>query len=229
MRLAVIPARSGSRRLPGKNTKRFLGKPVIARAIETARQSGCFGEIMVSTDSKEIAELALNAGAVVPFLRSAEASDDHATTIDVLREVLSRYAQDGRTFESCCCLYPVTPLLPAGRLREAVEILESDPMIHCVFCALVYSHPAQRALIMDQSRARFLYPQFAQTRTQDLPVSFHDAGQFYFFRPPLPDGLESLLAEGAVPLIVPPGEAHDIDTEDDWLEAERKYGGRHES
>jgi len=229
VRLAIIPARSGSRRLPGKNIRPFLGKPVIARAIETARRSGCFGEIMVSTDSEKIAGLARDAGAVVPFLRSAEASNEHATTIDVLREVLARYAQDGRTFESCCCLYPVPPRLPAGRLREAAEILEADPTIRCVFCALAYSHPAQRALIMDHSRARFLYPQFAATRTQDLPVSFHDAGQFYFFRPPLSAGLESLLAEGAVPLIVPPWEAHDIDTEEDWKEAERKHTGRPEA
>ena len=226
MRLAIIPARSGSRRLPGKNTKPFLGKPVIARAIETARRSGCFGEIMVSTDSEEIAELARDAGADVPCLRRADASHDPATTIEVLREVLSRYAQDGRNFESCCCLYPVTPLLPPGRLREAAEILEADPTIHSVFCALAYSHPAQRALVMDHNRARFLYPQFALTRTQDLPVSFHDAGQFYFFRPGLLAGLESPLAEGAVPLIVPPWEAHDIDTEEDWKEAERKYAGR---
>ncbi len=229
MRLAIIPARSGSRRLPGKNIRPFLGRPVIARAIETAQRSGCFGEIMVSTDSEQIAGLAREAGAVVPFLRSAEASDDHATTLDVLREVLSRYAQDGRTFESCCCLYPVTPLLPPGRLREALAMLEADPAIDCVFCALAYAHPAQRALIMDHHRTRFLYPQFAATRTQDLPVSFHDAGQFYFFRPPLPASPGSLLAEGAVPLIVPPEEAHDIDTEEDWKEAERKYAGRSEA
>jgi len=221
--LAIIPARGGSKRIPGKNLREFAGRPVICHAIEAALESGCFGEVMVSTDCPKIAAVAEEAGAGVPFFRSAETSGDHATTVEVIREVVGCYEQRGRSFETACCIYPATPFLRAERLREAMELLGGDHPPETVFSALRYPHPVQRAFAVVEGRMRLFFPEHAQTRTQDLVPAFHDAGQFYAFRtrPMLARG--SLLGPESAALVLSFDEAHDIDTPEDWTEAELKY------
>lgn len=221
--LAIIPARGGSKRIPGKNIRPFAGKPVIAHAIAVAIESECFSRVMVSTDSQEIAEVAIACGAQVPFFRSAATSSDHATTMEVLREVLECYESNGTSFDKGCCIYPCTPFLRAARIREAMEILDGEAPPVCVFGALRYPHPIQRAFQIEAGRARFAFPEHSVTGTGDLVPMFHDAAQFYAFR------VEALLLEGRIigpksaPIVLPYSEAHDIDTPDDWAEAELKF------
>jgi len=221
--LAIIPARGGSKRIPGKNLREFAGHPVICHAIETALESGCFGEVMVSTDCPKIAAVAEKAGAKIPFFRNAETSGDHATTMDVIREVVGCYEQSGCFFETGCCIYPVTPFLRAGRLREAMALLGGENPPDTVFAALRYPHPIQRAFVVGRGRIHLLFPEHVQTRTQDLVPAFHDAAQFYAFRtrPVLARG--SLLGPESSALVLSSDEAHDIDTPEDWAEAELKY------
>lgn len=222
-RIAIIPARGGSKRIPRKNIRPFAGKPVICHAIEAALASECFQEVMVSTDDREIALVAERAGAKIPFFRSAETSGDHSTTVDVIREVIKAYALAGRVFESGCCIYPVTPFLRTERLREAMELLEGPNPPETVVAALHFPHPVQRAFTMDEGRIKWLFPEYAQTRTQDLTPAFHDAAQFYAFqtRPMLARG--ALIGPASASICLPFGEAHDIDTPEDWAEAEMKH------
>jgi pseudaminic acid cytidylyltransferase len=221
--IAIIPARGGSKRIPKKNIREFFGRPVLDYAIRAAWESGCFSDVMVSTDSPEIAAVAEKCGATVPFLRSAATSDDFATTVDVLREVIDSHRDAGRTFDSGCCIYPVTPFLRASRLREAMNLLTSENPPETVLTALCYPHPVQRAFGLQNGRVQFLFPDHVQTRTQDLPPAFHDAAQFYAFRtaPMLASG--HLIGPESAVIVLPFEEAHDIDTPEDWAEAELKY------
>jgi N-acylneuraminate cytidylyltransferase len=221
--LAIIPARGGSKRIPKKNIREFFGRPVLEYAIRAAQESGCFSDVMVSTDSPEIAAVAEKCGADVPFLRSANNSDDFATTVDVLREVIDSHRDAGRTFDTGCCIYPVTPFLRAARLREAMNLLASEDAPETVLAALCYPHPVQRAFGLENGRVRLLFPDQAQTRTQDLAPAFHDAAQFYAFRtaPLLASG--RLIGPESAAIVLPFEEAHDIDTPEDWADAELKY------
>ncbi|AKD04889.1 pseudaminic acid cytidylyltransferase [Pontibacter korlensis] len=221
-RLAIIPARGGSKRLPRKNIRPFLGKPIIAYSIEAALQSGLFDEVMVSTDDEEIAQVARKNGASVPFMRSEKAADDFATTAQVLEEVLGRYKDTGKEFEVACCLYPTAPFVTGKILREAYQKLE-EGSFDTVFPVLRYSYPVWRSLRVEDGKASLNWPEHLHSRSQDLEPAFHDAGQFYWF------GVERFLRQrrlftdnsGAVELSEL--QAQDIDSETDWKLAELKY------
>lgn len=222
--VAIIPARGGSRRIPRKNIRPFLGRPIISYVIDAVRACGAFAEIMVSTDDDEIAAIALEHGATLPFRRSAATSGDHATTLAVLREVISRYAGAGRSFDALCCVYPTAVLTRPETLLAGLGQLEARPDAGCVLPVVPYPHPVQRALIIREGRLQMVQPDHAHTRTQDLEPTYHDAGQWYWLRPAaLRDPGFRLLGPDAVPVVVDALETHDIDTEQDWALAEAKF------
>ena len=220
--VAIITARGGSKRILRKNIREFLGRPIIAYSIEAALGSRLFDEVMVSTDDDEIAAIAQEDGATVPFRRSAGMSDDHATTAQVLQEVLAEYAQRGQRFDLACCIYPTAPFVTAERLRSAFEQL-TESGADCVIPVARFSFPIWRAFRMEDGRLSYVWPENAPRRSQDLPPAFHDAGQFYFFRtePFLVSG--QLIGPNAVGIEADELEVQDIDTEADWRLAELKY------
>jgi len=220
--LAIITARGGSKRIPRKNIREFLGKPIITYSINAALESCVFDEVMVSTDDMEIAEISRQSGALVPFFRSEEASSDIAGTTEVLVEVLEKYKEMGKRFEYACCIYPCAPFVTAARLREGMELLIAEGADN-VFPVAKFSYPPQRCLFIRGGKSGFLYPEYFHARTQDLEPLFHDAGQFYFFRSRILTAEKSLFCGRVIPIILPATEVQDIDTEEDWLEAEAKY------
>jgi pseudaminic acid cytidylyltransferase len=226
--VAIITARGGSKRIPRKNVRDFLGKPIIAYSIAAAIESQCFAEVMVSTDDAEIAEIARRFGAAAPFMRSAETANDTATTVAVLQEVLSEYSRRGRPFEAACCIYPAAPLITAERLREGMRILAADPKLESVIPVLRYGHPIQRALKIEESRLVMVSPEHAFTRSQDLTATYHDAGQWYWFRTAPFARSGKLFSDACAPVVLEATEAQDIDDEDDWKLAEIKYRLRQE-
>ena len=220
-RLAIITARGGSKRIPRKNIKEFCGKPVIAYSIEAALGSGVFDEVMVSTDDKEIAEVALMYGAKVPFYRSEETSNDFATTNDVLREVLAEYEKRGEKFDAFCCMYPTAPFLKAERLKAAMEMLESSDADK-VFPVVAFSFPPQRAVVVREGKLRFQYPEHMYARSQDLEKQYHDVGQFYCFKTASFFKHEFWTGK-IIPLEISEMEVQDIDNQTDWEIAEMKW------
>lgn len=219
--IAIIPARGGSRRLPGKNIKLFRGQPVIAYAIAAAREHG-FDRIMTSTDSQEIADIARGFGTEVPFMRSERTAGDLAPTAEVLIEVLECYRERGEKFDLGCCIYPCNPFLTVDKLAQAKQTLERTRR-DCVFAAVRYGHPVQRAFTIEQDCMSLLFPQHRDTRTQDLPVTLHDAAQFYWFSVPALLSERTLWTSNTSCIEVSELEAQDIDTADDWVLAELKY------
>lgn len=221
--IAIIPARGGSKRIPRKNIKDFLGKPIMAYGIEAALESGLFEEVMVSTEDKEITDIARQYGASVPFSRSLKNADDHATTVDVLLEVLGQYEQRGQSFKYGCCIYPTAPFVTAKKLTEAFELLQQGSF-DCVFPVLRFGFPIQRALYLDpEKRIRLVQPEHISTRSQDLEPAYHDSGQFYFFDVNTMRQKKQLWTDQTGAVIVSELEAHDIDNEEDWAVAEFKY------
>lgn len=221
-RIAIITARGGSKRIPKKNIKFFLGQPIIKYSIDAALQSGSFDEVMVSTDSTDIAEVAIAYGAKVPFLRSEATSNDHATTSDVLIEVINMYEKTGVKFDSFCCIYPTAPFVTAERLRAAMEKLDSTGA-ECVLPVTKFSFPILRSLKIENGKAKFNWPEYMMTRSQDLPEAFHDCGQFYALNTEKFRVNKKLFTDFTVPLVVPESEVQDIDNEEDWKIAEMKY------
>lgn len=217
--ICIITARGGSKRIPKKNIKEFCGKPIIAYSIEAALASKLFDEVMVSTDSEEIAAVARHYGAKVPFMRSAKNSDDFATTADVLQEVISAYEKRGQKFDTMCCIYPTAPFVTADKLRAAYKKLtESDADL--VQPVVAFSFPPQRAFVIRDGQLTYRYPECAPMRSQDLENWYHDAGQFYFYR------VEAFVNKGTlkiIPFELPETEVQDIDNLTDWELAEMKY------
>jgi pseudaminic acid cytidylyltransferase len=225
MQLAVIPARGGSKRIPRKNIRDFAGKPMLAYAIEAAQRSGCFDAIVVSTDDEEIARIARRYGAQVPFMRPAELADDHTPTVPVIAHAIEQMALLGREPTHVCCIYPGCPLLEPGDLQEGLALLQGGAQAYA-FPVLAFPAPIQRALRRHaDGRTEPFYPQYTQTRSQDLEPAFHDAGQFYWGSAPAwRQGLD--IHRNARTLVVPEWRAVDIDTPDDWLRAEALYQAR---
>ncbi len=220
--VAIITARGGSKRIPRKNIRPFLGKPIIAYVIDAALQSGLFSEVMVSTDDTEIADIARQYGASVPFFRNAETADDFATTADVLTEVLAQYAQQGQVFDYSCCLYPTAPFVTPDLLQRAFLTL-TDNQFDTVYPVQPFSFPIQRAVLLRDSKIQWFQPEHALTRSQDLAPAYHDAGQFYFFRVAAFRQSHRLITDNSGGIIISEMGAQDIDTEDDWRMAEMKY------
>lgn len=225
-KLAIITARGGSKRIPRKNTKEFCGKPILCYSIEAARDAGVFDEIMVSTEDKEIARIAETAGAVVPFFRSEENAGDFASTDDVIMEVLKSYQEMGQSFEAFCCLYPTAPFLSGERLRSAMALLEETDSVMPV---VPFSYPPQRGLVIDEKGfIRRQFPEYATTRSQDLPQIYHDCGQFYACRTRAFLEAGTTDVERLLPLVLTEMEVQDIDTPEDWAIAEMKYRMLHQ-
>ena len=220
--VAIITARGGSKRIPRKNIKDFLGKPIIQYSIDAALQSGIFDEVMVSTDDPEIATIALELGVLVPFMRSASTSGDMATTAAVLTEVLDQYKQAGKHFQYGCCIYPTAPFVTADKLKEAFQLLLQQKA-DSVIPVTRFSFPIWRSFKMDAGKLAYNWPENATRRSQDLPPAFHDCGQFYFFDTTKFLASQSLVSENTYPLEVPESEVQDIDNEEDWKIAEIKY------
>ena len=220
--VAIITARGGSKRIPRKNVKEFLGKPILLYSIEAALNSGIFEEVMVSTEDEEIARLAREAGASVPFMRGEENANDFATTTDVLLEVLDAYEKQGRHFEFGCCIYPTAPFVTAQKLNDSMTKLEqsdADTLIPVV----PFSFPPQRGMVIREDKLQFVQPEHALTRSQDLEHWYHDAGQFYCFRTENFKRNKILTVGKVLPLVVSELEVQDIDTISDWKIAEMKY------
>ena len=221
-RIAIIPARGGSKRIPKKNIQSFNGKPIIAYSIEVAIKSKLFDKIIVSTDSKEIAEIACEYGAEVPFYRSKKNSGDFATTFDVLDEVLSWYKQKGQHFDYGCCIYPAAPFVAADKLDLAFKKLIEAKM-DLVFPVVKYSFPVQRSVRIKNERVYMVEPEHLITRSQDLEPTYHDAGQFYFFDVNALLREKKLVTKNTGAVVIDDLEAQDIDYPSDWKLAELKY------
>lgn len=220
--IAIITARGGSKRIPGKNKKEFLGKPILCYSIEAALSSGLFEEVMVSTDDEEIAQIARQAGAHVPFMRSKDTADDFATTDDVLMEVLAEYEKRGQVFEYMACIYPTAPFVTAKKLQDALRILQEEKGSG-VMPVVQYSFPPQRGMAVREGRLEYCYPENAMKRSQDLEKIYHDCGQFYIYKVDQYRACKGELPDGYVPIVVPETQVQDIDNLSDWKLAEMKY------
>ncbi len=222
-KIAIITARGGSKRIPKKNIKEFCGMPIIAYSIKTAIDCGIFDEVMVSTDSEEIAEISKKYGAIVPFMRSQDTSGDFATTEDVILEVIDKYKKMGKEFEQVCCIYPTAPFVTVDILREASKIMdEKNPAV--VIPVVQFSYPPQRCFIIDNSGyAKFKYPEYVNTRSQDLEKQYHDVGQFYIYNVQKLVESNGEIVDDFMPIIISEMQAQDIDNEEDWKLAELKY------
>ncbi len=222
-RIAIIPARGGSKRIPRKNIKDFLGKPILAYSVEVALESRLFETVMVSTDDPEIAEFGKKYGASIPFLRSAENANDTAGTAAALLEVIENYLNRGETFSYGCCLYATAPFITPEKLRRAYQKVKEGGF-DTVFTATQFSYPIQRALRQtDTGRVEMIWPENQSKRSQDLEPTYHDAGQLYWFRPEALKREKRLFTENSGILEVPQTEVQDIDEPEDWQIAEMKY------
>ena len=221
--LAIITARGGSKRIPKKNIKEFCGKPIIAYSIEAALESGIFDEVMVSTDSDEIAEVALKYGAKVPFMRSVNTSDDFATTNDVLKEVVKEYTARGIKFEYVCCLYPTAPFVTKNKIKETFNILK-DSNVDQVVPVVRFSFPPQRCFIInEETYLVYKWPENQRKRSQDLEPLYHDAGQFYFYNASVFYDEKEPVDFLSKAYELSDLEVQDIDNIEDWQIAEIKY------
>lgn len=220
-RIAIIPARGGSKRIPRKNLRSFCGKPIISYSIVAAIQSGLFDDVVVSTDDQEIAETAILYGASVPFFRSPENSNDFAGTAAVLIEVLQNLQGVNRDYERFCCIYPTAPFVTTQILQSADK--ELDRGISLVMPIVQYSFPIQRSFYLKEGNVRYVYPEFEMTRSQDLEPRYHDAGQFYMGDVKSFMQRQKILSEDVVGIVISELVCQDIDTESDWKIAELKY------
>ena len=220
--IAIITARGGSKRIPHKNMKEFCGKPIVAYSIEAALNSGVYDTVMVSTDNDDIARIAREYGAEVPFMRSEKTSNDFATSADVIEEVLDRYRDRGHEFDEFVCLYPTAPFVTGERLAEAMKLLREND-IDSVMTIVQFSFPPQRSFVLRDGKVAYLYPENATKRSQDLEPLYHDCGQFYACKVEPFRKYRSLVMPNTMPIIVPEEQVQDIDSYSDWHMAEIKY------
>ncbi|MBB1472238.1 pseudaminic acid cytidylyltransferase [Luteimonas sp. MC1782] len=220
MKVAIIPARGGSKRIPRKNIKPFCGKPMIAWSIQSARLSGCFHRIIVSTDDAEIVEVARAHGAEVPFMRPPELSDDHTGTIPVIAHAIDWMTRNASPVDFVCCLYATAPFVQAEDLRRGLDVLQQSGADYA-FSVTSYAFPIQRAIrITTDQRVEMLNREYFNARSQDLEEAFHDAGQFYWGRAAAWLAGEPLFSHDAAPVPLPRHRVQDIDTAEDWERAE---------
>lgn len=213
MKLCVIPARGGSKRIPRKNIKDFCGIPLIARSIKTALEAEIFDEVIVSTDDAQIAEISLKYGAKTPFMRDKNLSDDYATSVDVIRDACIKM---GDKFDTICCLYATTPLINSEILRDAALKFEKSDA-EFLFSATKFDFAIQRAIKIDENGAvSMFYPQYATTRSQDLPSAYHDAGSFYFGKYEAWVEKKDIFAPHSRAFLLPRNLVCDIDTPEDF-------------
>lgn len=219
--VAIIPARGGSQRIPRKNIKLFNGEPMIAYSIRAALASGVFDQVVVSTDDEEIATVARRYGATVPFMRPADLADAHTGTAAVIQHGLGALSC---SFDYACCIYATAPLLQARYLRQGLETLEAAAEKSFAFSVCSFGFPVQRALLIDSDGSlSAMYPEFRSVRSQDLPVAYQDAGQFYWGRSEAWRRGDTVFSELSLPVILPRHLVQDIDSPEDWLRAEYLY------
>ena len=220
MRIAVIPARGNSKRIPRKNIRPFAGKPAIAHVIQAAKNCELFDLIIVSTEDTEIAEVARRWGAEVPFMRPAELANNFVGTTEVVAHT-ARWAIDkGCNLEGICCIYATAVFLQSNDLKRGWESLNSGNWLYA-FSATNFAYPIFRAFKQNADRGvEMFFPEYLTTRSQDLPVALHDAGQFYWGRPQALLEEKHVFDRWSIPVIIPRWRVQDIDTEEDWLEAE---------
>ena len=222
--IAIIPARGGSQRIPRKNLKLFNGEPMIVWSIRTALASGCFEQVMVSTDDTEIAEVARAHGAQVPFIRPAELADAFTGTAAVIKHAVGALLDQGLSFDYACCIYATAPLLQARYLQQGLQMLQAAPEKSYAFSVCDFGFPVQRALLInDKGALQAMHPEYRNTRSQDLPVAYQDAGQFYWGRSEAWLRDDVLFSPSSLPVILPRYLVQDIDTEQDWRRAEYMY------
>jgi len=223
MNLCVIPARGGSKRIPRKNIKLFNDKPIIAYSIESAIQSKCFDNIIVSTDDLEIAEIAKQYGAEVPFLRPEELSNDHAATIPVINHAIDYFTSINNKPNNVCCIYATAPFVSAKSIKKAYQLLIQEDAGYC-FTATSFPFPIQRAMkVTKNNRLEMFQPENFNVRSQDLEEAYHDAGQFYWGKANTFLQEKPLFSDCATPYILPRHLVQDIDTPEDWVRAELMY------
>lgn len=223
--LAVITARGGSKRIPGKNIKSFCGKPIIEYSIKTALDSNLFDDVIISTDDIAIAEIAISAGATFPFIRSAENSNDFVGTADVLCEVVESFKNINVEYENACCLYPTAPFITIESLKNGFKLFK-ECKYDVVFPSVKYSYPVQRSINIDSSlnnKVNMLWPENYTKRSQDLEPVYHDAGQFYWFCPATMLIKRRLFTDNTGSIVINELMVQDIDTIEDWQIAEIKY------
>ncbi len=221
MNICVIPARGGSKRIPLKNIRNFCGKPVIRYSIETAIKSKCFSKVVVSTDNKKIREISISCGAFVPFTRPKELSDDFSTTTSVIKHAIEWYQSKGEIIENVCCLYPTAPFVLPKDLKLGLEIL-NDKRGYYALPVVKYPHPPQRGMKIKypQNVLEMIQPENNNVRSQDFDEIWHDAGQYCWGRADAWLEEKPILASNPVPITLSRYKAQDIDTEEDWCQAE---------
>jgi N-acylneuraminate cytidylyltransferase len=224
MNVAIIPARGGSKRIPRKNIRDFCGKPMIAWSIEAAINSAIFDRIIVSTDDSEIREIALAAGAEVPFERPPELANDHAGTLPVVRHAVQWLAEQENLAGNVCCIYATAPFLKPEDLNEGRDLLNSDPATEFVFSATPFGFPILRALRLGAGNTvSMFWPEHELSRSQDLPPDYHDAGQFYWGTAQAWLTKDHIFSSNSRAVVLSPHRVQDIDTPEDWLQAELKF------
>lgn len=220
MRVAIIPARGGSKRIPRKNIKDFCGKPMIAWSIEAAKASGCFDKIIVSTDDQEMADIALQWGAEAPFMRPPELSDDYTGTIPVIRHAIQWLEAHEGKVSYACCIYATAPFVSARDLQAGWDQINGSEHDYA-FSVTSYAYPIQRAIrLTEQGRVAMFNPEHFMTRSQDLEEAWHDAGQFYWGTAQAWYEERAIFGQGSVPVKLPRHRVQDIDTLEDWTRAE---------
>jgi pseudaminic acid cytidylyltransferase len=221
--LCIIPARGGSKRIPGKNLKEFNGKPIIYYTIKKAIESNMFDDIMITTDSKEIAEYARSFGVLVPFIRPANLSDDHTPTADVVLHALSEMSAFFK-YQYCCVMYATAPFIRIKDMYSGYKTLVKDSELMGAFTVTTYDFPIFRSLALNENKhLTMVYPEHEMTRSQDLPEVYHDAGQFYWLNVPNFMVEKKMYADPSKPIILPRVLVQDIDTLEDWEKAEVTY------
>lgn len=223
MNIAIIPARGGSKRIPRKNIKLFHGKPMIAYSIDAALKSGCFDKVIVSTDDQEIADIAITFGAEVPFIRPADISCDHATTMDVMQHAIQWCEESGISINNVCCLYATAPFVTPEFLQQGLKILQETDC-EFTFSATSFPFPIQRAIkLSDQGEVSMFSPENEQVRSQDLEEAYHDAGQFYWGKKTAFLERKAVFAPHSRVVLLSRSRVQDIDTQEDWDLAQALY------
>jgi pseudaminic acid cytidylyltransferase len=222
MNICVIPARGGSKRIPKKNIKDFLGKPIVAYSIEVALNSKLFDKVIVSTDDESIAKVAKEYGAEVPFFRPEELSDDFTGTADVVKHTINWFLEQDVEIDYVCCIYATAPFVKQQYLEKGFEKLKCSGKLFA-FSVVSFAYPIQRAIKIKRDKISMFYPQYLTYRSQDLDESYHDAGQFYWGTPEAFLNDEKVFSEKSIPIVIPRHLAQDIDTLEDWHNAELMY------
>jgi pseudaminic acid cytidylyltransferase len=220
--IAIIPARGGSKRIPRKNIKKFLGKPLISYSIKTAIKSNLFKKIIVSTDDKQIAKIAKKYGAIVPFVRPKTLSDDFSNIDDVVSHAIKWLKNNNEDFDFVCTIYATAPLLKTKYLKQGLKKLKNSDAKYS-FGVSAFSFPIQRAFKIDKNqRCKMFYPKYYKTRSQDLQEAYGDAGQFFWDKVSK-KSKEIVFGKDSIPIVIPQYLVQDIDTMQDWKKAEVLY------